>query len=122
MSQQTITLGGRELPVQPIPWGKLRKMLATINRVGMAVAVGHFDDKVLDDMTEVLRLGYGLEQAELDEMPTTLGEIQLAFEALVKVSGLEESMEKALGEARRAGLMATPATPTSIPGTPSTPT
>lgn len=123
MSETTVVLGGREFPVKPLAWGVLRKMLAAINRVGLAIAAGAFGDEVLDDMSKVLCLGYGLEKAELDFMPTNLGEIQRAFEALVKVSGLEESMEKALGEARRAGLVASPATSTaSTPGTASTQT
>jgi hypothetical protein len=119
---KTITFGGREFEVKPLPWGRLRRVMGAINRVGMAAAVGLFDDSALDDMSSVLCEGFDLKPEELEAMPTNLEEAQAAFEAIVQVSGLEQVMEKALGEARRAVLTAPLANPDSTPGTPSTPT
>lgn len=122
-STQTITLGGRTFQAAPLPWGRLRKVMAAINRVGTAAAAGLFDESSLDDMAAVLCAGYNIAPEDLEAMPTTIEEVQRAFDAVVKISGLEQAMEKALGEARRAGrLPVPPAAQTLTPGMPSTPT
>ena len=123
MDEATISLGGKQFTVKPLPWGKLKKVTAAINRIGMAAAAGIFDERALDDMALVLSMSFDIPLAELEEMPTDLVELNLAFDAVVKVSGLERQMEKALGEARRAGhLPASALIPTLTPGTPSTST
>ena len=119
MATTTVTLGGREFPVGPMPWGRLKAVMGAINRVGMAAAGGLFGDAELEDMATVLQKGLEIEPQEFDALPTTIAEVLRAFNAVVKASGLEEVM----GEALRAGLAkATPATPTSTPGMPSTQT
>lgn len=121
-SPAAVQFGGKTYELSALPWGRLRKIMGAINRVGMAAAVGYFDDSALDDMAVVLAEGLGIAPADLEEAPTNLEEAQAAFEAIVRVSGLEKAMEKALGEARRAALLVPLATPASTPGTPSTPT
>lgn len=124
---ETVTLGGRVFELQAMPWGQLKRLTGAIQRVGMALSAGVVGDAMLDDMAQVLCIGLGLDQAELDALPTDYHEVSTAFRALMRVSGMEAEMEHALGEARRRGLqLAGPApataTTTSTPGTASTPT
>jgi len=100
-----VLLGGKELEAKPLPWGQTRNLLQSINRIGMAVAAGVFDDALLDEMEKVLSIGYGFERDELQQMPVTLDEIQAAFEALIRATGLESAMDKALAHAKASGLI-----------------
>lgn len=119
MAETTVTLGGKQFTVGPMPWGRLKSVMSAINRVGLAAAAGVFDDAQLEDMATVLQKGLQIEPQAFDELPTTIAEVLHAFNAVVKASGLEEVM----GEALRAGLAkASPAIPPSTPGIPSTPT
>lgn len=117
---ETVTLGGRRFALEPLPWGKLKRLTAAIQRVGMALAAGVAGDAVFDDLGQVLCLGLGLDPAELDALPTDYHEASNAFRALMRVSGMEAEMEHALGEARRRGAQL--AAPASQAGTASTPT
>lgn len=127
---ETVTLGGRSFALEAMPWGQLKRLTSAIQRVGMALAAGVVgDDRVADDMGQVLCLGLKLSPAQLDALPTDYHEVSNAFRALMRVSGMEAEMEHALGEARRRGgqaLGAAPAAPStaapSTPGTASTPT
>lgn len=124
---ETVTLGGRTFELQAMPWGRLKRLTAAINRVGLALSAGIASDAAADDMGQVLCIGLGLEPAELEALPTDYHEVSNAFRALMRVSGMEAEMEHALGEARRRGLPRVgpaPATETtaSTPGTASTPT
>lgn len=123
MTVETISLGGREFTLEPMPWGTLKKLSAAINRVGQALAAGVADEATMDEMGQVLSIGLGLQLDELDRLPTNWHEASNAFRALMRVSGMEAEMEYALGEAQRRALgLARPATTTtSTPGTGSTP-
>jgi hypothetical protein len=122
MTTETITLGGREFELAPMPWAKLKRLTAAINRVGQALAAGVADDETMDEMGSVLSIGLGLPLDELEALPTNWHEASNAFRALMRVSGMEQEMEFALGEAQRRGFLAkSPAGNASTPGTSSTP-
>lgn len=114
----TITLGGQRFDLAPMPWGRLKRCMAAINRVGIATSAGLFDETVLDEMASVLCEGLSIDAERLLELPTTMLEVQAAFDAVVRISGLEAVMEKALGEAPRS----MPTASASTRGTPSTQT
>lgn len=103
LQPETVALGGRSFELQAMPWGQLKRLTGAIQRVGMALSAGVAGDAVLDDMGQVLCIGLGLSQAELDALPTDYHEVSTAFRALMRVSGMEAEMEHALGEARRRG-------------------
>lgn len=123
MTTESVTLGGRQFDLAPLPFKQLRRFTVVINRVGRALAVGLADDGTIDDMAQVLSIGLGLEPDELDALPTNWHECCNAFRALMRVSGMEQEIDFALGEAQRRGLV--PGAPAMVPstlGTSSTPT
>lgn len=122
MTTETIALGGRQFDLAPLPWGKLKKLSAAINRVGHALAAGVADEDTMDEMGSVLSIGLGLPVEELEALPTNWHEASNAFRALMRVSGMEQEMEFALGEAQRRGFVPkAPAASPSTDGTSSTP-
>lgn len=97
-----VVLGGRRFEITAMPWGRLRKLTVAINRVGLALAVGIVGDEgALDDMEKVLSIGLDIPPEELGQLNTNWDELGIAFQALMKVSGLANSMEKLLGEVQR---------------------
>lgn len=122
MTTELITLGGRRFELAPMPFGQLKRLSVAINRVGRALAAGVADEETMDDMGQVLAIGLSIKLEALDELPTNWHECCTAFRALMKVSGMEQEMEFALGEAQRRGLITSaPASSSSTPGTGSTP-
>lgn len=87
----TITLAGRELPVQEFNFGQLKRLLPTINRVAHAMAIGHLDEATMDDMGSVLSVSIGMPQAELDAMPIRGSELAPAFTAITILAGLGQA-------------------------------
>lgn len=88
MTNNTITLAGRELPVQELNFSQLKRLLPAINRVAYAMSIGHLDEAAMDDMGTVLSAGTGLPQAELDAMLIKGNELAAAFETIVSLAGL----------------------------------
>lgn len=119
MTSETVILGGLRFELAAMPFGQLKKLSVAINRVGRALASGVADDDTMDDMGSVLAIGLGIPLEELDRLPTNWHEACNAFRALMRVSGMEQEMEYAAGEAQRRGLVSS--APASTPGTGSTP-
>src|SRR6218665_1625229 len=102
-----------------MPGGDLKRLMGAINRVGVAAATGSFDESTMDEMGEVLRIGLGIPDKDFEGLRTDLAELIEAFHGVVRATGLEAVVERALGEAmRRAAAPRLPATP----GTTSSPT
>ena len=115
----TAKLGPNEYSLAPLPWGQLRQLMGSINRVGVAAASGMLDNACMDELAQIVCTGLRISPEEFDKIPTDLAEVLHAFNQVIKVSGLEQVM----GEALRVGRLAAPPSPqTSTPGTASTPT
>lgn len=84
----TITLAGREFPVQELNFAQLKRQLPAINRVARAMAIGNLDEAAMDDMGTVLSAGTGLPPAELDALQIEGSELAAAFAAIVNPAGL----------------------------------
>jgi hypothetical protein len=112
-------LGPRTFEVAPLPWGELRKLMGSINRVAIAAASGTLDEACMDELAQVVCTGLRLPLAEFDGIHTDLVEVLHAFNTVVKVSGLEQVLGEALRAARATE---TPSLMTLTPGTASTPT
>lgn len=119
---ETIILGGRNFELAPLPFAQLRRLTVATNRVGRALALGIADEETIDDMAKVLAIGLAISPEGLDALPTNWHECCNAFRALMRVSGMDQEIDFALGEAQRRGLIAkAPAALESIHGTGSTP-
>lgn len=116
---RTITLGERQIPVPPIPLGRVRKLPVVCSRIYAKFATGTFDDALSDDILTVLALGTGLTAAELDEIPAEFPQLQEAVDTIVQVAGLKP---KDSPEAAKPGEASAPATTQTAGGTTSTPT
>lgn len=114
LSATTITLAGREIPVQELNFAQLKRLLPAINRVARAMALDRIDEAAMDDMGLVLCAATGMRPAGLDAMPIKGCEIAPAFTAIVNLAGLGPAEVSPSGEAQA---VATPGT-----GTNSTPT
>jgi hypothetical protein len=88
MTNKTIVLGGREIPVQELTFAQLKRLLPAINRVARAMSIGEMNETAMDDMGTVLSAGTGLPQSELDALPIKGHELAAAFQAVVDVAGL----------------------------------
>lgn len=108
MTPTSVQLGGKTFPIERLPFARLRTAMSAINRIGAAASKGVYDDATADAMSTVLCAGLNVDLAELDALPTTLGEIERAFEAIVKITGYEEAIEKALAQARKTTEPASP--------------
>lgn len=95
MTKKTITLAGRELPVQELNFAQLKRLLPAINRTARAMAIGNLDEAAMDDMGTVLSAGTGLPPAELDALPIKGSELAAAFQAIVDLAGLGPKQEAA---------------------------
>lgn len=107
---RTIRLGNRDFAVAPLPLGKLKKLLPTFNRVGVAFAGGIIDEEALDGVLECLSIGLGIPAAELYEIPATMDELTAALEAIAEVAGLK-AKEDAPGNSTATETTGTPSTP-----------
>lgn len=116
---RTITLGDRQIPVPPIPLGRVRKLPVVCTRIYAKFAAGIFDDALSDDILKVLALGTGMSEAELDEVPAEFPQLQEAVDTIVQVAGLKT---KGSPEAAKPGEGSTPATTQIAGGTTFTPT
>lgn len=120
MSDTTITLAGRALPVQELTFAQLKRLLPAINRVARAMASGRLDEAAMDDMGEILCAATGLSATELDALPVKGGEIAPAFTAIVNLAGLNATGGDASGEAVASagtGTISTPTSPPALDGT-----
>ena len=119
MQERKITLGTVDIPVPPIPLGRVRKLPIVCNRIYKAFALGLMDDAVSDDIMQVLVLGTGKTVQELDAMPATFEQLQGAVEVITDVAGLKK---KASGKAVPEGEALPPAETLTAGGTTSMPT
>lgn len=99
MSVKTITLAGREIPINELNFAQLKRILPAINRAARAMASDRLDEAAMDDMGIVLCSGTGMAQAELDALPIRGNELGPAFEAIVKLAGLGPAEGAQAGEA-----------------------
>ena len=88
MSDATITLGGREIPIQELTFAQLKRLMPAVNRVARSMAIGDLNEAAMDDMGTVLSAGTGLPAAELDALPIKGSELAAAFQAIVNLAGL----------------------------------
>lgn len=116
MTITTITLAGRELPVQELNFAQLKRLLPAINRTARAMAIGNLDESAMDDMGTVLSAGTGLPPAELDALPIKGSELAAAFEAIVELAGLGPKQDAA--KPGEEGAVATGTGTTSTPISP----
>jgi hypothetical protein len=86
---RTIKLGGREIPIHPIPLGRVRRLPVVCNRVYRAFGAGVIDDAVTDDIMLVLHLGTGLSLEDLDNTPAGFDELTEAISVITEVAGLK---------------------------------
>lgn len=114
-----ITLGDRDIPVPPIPLGRVRKLPVVCTRIYAAFAAGLYDEALSDDILKVLSLGTGISEAELDLIPAEHHQLETAIGVIVEVAGLKP---KGSQEAAKPGEGQTPATTQTAGGTTSTPT
>lgn len=91
----TITLAGRELPIQELNFAQLKRLLPAINRTARAMAIGNLDEAAMEDMGTVLSVGTGMPPAELDALPIKGCELAAAFQAIVDLAGLGQKQEAA---------------------------
>lgn len=116
MSETTITLAGRAIPVEALPFGVLKRMLPAINRVAVGLAYNRLDEAAMDDMGAVLSAATGIPAAELDALPIQAHELGPAFETIVDLAGLKPKEGAPSGEAQA---VASPGTGmTSMPTSP----
>lgn len=99
MTDPTIKLGAVELPIAPIPLGRLRKLMPAFNRAGRAFVSGQVDDAQLDDVFEIISTATGKPAAELEEIPGTFGDLMRAVDTIAEVAGLRPKKESSPGEA-----------------------
>lgn len=112
---ESVTLGTQEFVVKPMPWGQLSRLTNAINRVGAGLATGQQDDGMLAEMAKVITIGLGITVEDLEAIPAvSMEQASEAFNALMRVSGMERVLERRVGEARRRAQAMAPA-PT--PGT-----
>ncbi len=112
MSPRTITLAGQEYPVEALPFGKLRKVLPAMMRIGANLSAGNLSEADVGTLGEVAALGIGIEPAALDEMRIRFDELLAVFEAVVEVAGLSQK-EPSQGEALGLSSIGTNSTPSS---------
>lgn len=116
-TNREITLGTVQIPVPPIPLGRVRKLPIVCNRIYKAFALGIMDDAVSDDILQVIVLGTGLPAAELDAMPATFEQLREAVDVITDVAGLKA---KGGGQAVPEGEAQAPAVTLTAGGTTST--
>lgn len=89
MDDPKITLGGKAYPVNPIPLGRLKKLVPAFARAGQAFARGEVTDAAMDDMVTVISAGIGIEVAKVEEIPATMDELKNALPVISEVAGLK---------------------------------
>jgi len=94
----TITLAGREMPVQKLNFAQLKRLLPAINRTARAMAIGNLDEAAMDDMGTVLCAATDMPQVELDAMPIRGFELAPAFTAITILAGLGPAEGAPAGE------------------------
>lgn len=104
MASAVITLGAAQLPVNPLPLGKLRKLIPMFQQVGRAFALGSVSEEDITGVIQIISLATGMPEAELEAMPGTYLQMMQAVEVVAEVSGLRPAGEGATpGEAPRPG-------------------
>jgi hypothetical protein len=93
----TIKVGAHEVSVSALPLGKIRAILGAIHRVNVAVAAGVLDEALIDDVITVLSAAIGVSKEEIEAAETSLVEVEAAIREVIKVSGLEEMINRSKG-------------------------
>lgn len=112
MMDNVITLGGKQIEVQPPTFKQLRTLLPAINRVARAMQHSRLEEREMEDFGVVLAAATGKSLDEIDGMHIKGTDLPAAFAVVIRVAGLEEV---APGEARRVGEDGMTSTPTSQP-------
>jgi hypothetical protein len=90
MTDRTITLGGIQLVVAPIPLGRLKRLLPTFCRVGAGLEAKRFDEATIGGLIEIIADGTGKTIDEVEAIPATLHELVIALGVVAEVAGLIE--------------------------------
>lgn len=112
MSERTVTLAGKDYPVQALPFGHLKKALPVMMRIGVTLAAGSLSEADMDTLGNVVAWGVGLDT--LDDLRVRADELMAAFQVVAEVSGLAQK-ETVPGESQGPGSTGTSSTPNSPP-------
>lgn len=116
-----IVLGERALPVQPLPLGKLRRLVPAFNRAARAFGLGAPDDSAFDDIFAILCEATGCPAAEIEAIPGgTWPQLMAAIDTVAIACGLKPQ-EKGEGAPDPGDALPGNPSPASTPGTLSTP-
>lgn len=103
-----VKLAGQDYDIAPPPFGKLRKMISSFNKM---VAAGLGSDVALDESAVIIALLIGKTVDEVDAMPISMDEMTAVLNAIPSICGLVQG-EKASGGAQVAETASTPSTAT----------
>lgn len=100
-----ITLAGQTYDIPPLPFGRLRKLIASFNQVRRA---GMDSDEAMDSMPAIIGLLIDKPAAEVDAMPITMQEVIAVMAHIPALCGLTEVVSS--GEALQVtgGMPSTP--------------
>lgn len=122
-----VVLAGRAYSVRPVPLCVARNLVPAVVRASKAFAAWEFNEALFDDIVQVLALGLGASQKQIEALPVSLFELAPVIEAIAKINGLPvvEAGRADLGKLLAAMSIGTNSTPESSappagPGTPST--
>ena len=109
---KTVTLAGTAYPVEPMPFGSLRKVLPAMMRVGANLAAGTPGADDVGTLGDVVALGLGIEPATMEGMRIRFDDLITAFQAVLEAAGLAQK-EPAPGEVQGQSSTGTSSTPNS---------
>jgi len=99
---KVIILAGQEFVVVAPPFGKLRKIINSMNKIqqfSKEVEGGVMSDESMTEVSIILSLVVGKTVQEVDDLQITLKEMASAMEAIPELCGLEVKEVKS-GEAQ----------------------
>lgn len=89
----TILLGGREVTVEAVPLGRLKRLLPAFGRLGPAFSTGVIDEASMDDLVVVLAEATGLPVADIEQMTVRVSELVEALPIIAQTMGLVETAQ-----------------------------
>lgn len=100
-----IILAKQEFEVIELPLGRLRRLIGSINRMNK---FGLETDEAMNEIPNIFGLLIGKTPAEIDEMPISLREMQIAMEQIPEICGLvERKIESGEAQAGTVGTQST---------------
>lgn len=83
-----VVLQGRVLPVRAVPLGVARALVPAIVRCSQAMAAWRMDETLYDDLVQVLALGLGIPQADVEQLTVSLWDLAPVVERIAVANGL----------------------------------